>query len=77
MTTVDWHALPKAERDLLSCAKAAIARLDLDRLLADPDTWDDPDDVHRHGELTLTLTEAGLSATADAVRPPRPSAYPR
>jgi len=42
----------------------AIARVDLDGLLADPDTWDDPSDhEHWYGELALDMTQAGLTVT--------------
>ncbi|MEU8002219.1 hypothetical protein AB0B66_13735 [Catellatospora sp. NPDC049111] len=36
----------------------------LDALLADPDTWDDPDGVSWNGELAVALTPAGRSAIA-------------
>lgn len=37
---------------------------DLDDVLADPDTWDEPSDISWYGELTVALTPAGRSAIA-------------
>jgi hypothetical protein len=43
----------------------AIARADLEDLLAGADIWDDPSDERWHGELTVGLTEAGLAVARE------------
>lgn len=41
-----------------------LQRMDVEPLLTNPDTWDDPDDVHWYGELTVLLTPTGKQAMA-------------